>query len=102
MDILHRIDFLRSERGWSVYKLSNEAGITQSTLANMFSRGTLPSISTLTDICAALGITLSEFFHEEGEATKLTAEELNLVQNYRKLSPKNKQAVEMLIENLKN
>lgn len=101
MNILHRIDSLRNNRGWSVYKLANEAGITQSTLANMFSRGTLPSISTLTEICAAFEITLSDFFLEETESTRLSVDETILVQNYRKLSDKNKQAVDLLIENLK-
>lgn len=47
MDILDRITELREERGWSVYKLAEESGLTQSTLANMFSRKTMPSIATL-------------------------------------------------------
>ena len=38
MDILERITELRKERNWSVYKLADEAGLTQSTLANMFTR----------------------------------------------------------------
>ena len=61
MDILEKITKLRLERGWSVYKLADEAGLTQSTVSNMFSRKTTPSISTLSQICDAFGLTLSQF-----------------------------------------
>lgn len=64
MDILKKIDELRRARGWSVYKLAEESGLTQSTLANMFARGTQPTISTLESICKAYGISLAEFFSD--------------------------------------
>lgn len=69
MDILEKINKLRLERGWSVYKLAEESGLTQSTIANMFSRKTMPSISTLTQICNAFGISLSEFFSDNKNET---------------------------------
>ena len=59
MDILKKINQLRINRNWSVYRLP------QSTITNMFNRETLPSIVTLQSICNAFGITLSEFFEEE-------------------------------------
>ena len=65
MDILKKINQLRINRNWSVYRLSVEAGLPQSTITNMFNRETLPSIVTLQSICNAFGITLSEFFEEE-------------------------------------
>ena len=64
MHILKKINQLRLERNWSIYRLSLESGIAQSTLTNMFNRETLPSITTLECICSAFGITLSEFFAE--------------------------------------
>ncbi|MBO8423482.1 MAG: helix-turn-helix transcriptional regulator, partial [Firmicutes bacterium] len=65
MDVLARIDELRKEKGWSVNYLALEAGLTQSTLNNLYSRKTEPKISTLRAICEALGISLSDFFKED-------------------------------------
>lgn len=64
MNVLKRINKLRLERNWSVYRLSVESGIPQSTLTNMFNRETLPSITTLEMMCNAFGITMSEFFYD--------------------------------------
>ena len=100
MDIINRIEQLRNERGWSIYKLSIEAGITQSTLSNMFARGTQPSIATLMSICDAFNITLSQFFYDESDA-ELTDEEYILLSDFRKLSCQNKSAVLTLVKNLK-
>ena len=68
MTVVEKIDMLRKERGWSVNKLAYEAALTQSTVANMFTSGSEPKISTLRLICDAFGISLSEFFYENGES----------------------------------
>jgi|AGTN01.3.fsa_nt_gi Helix-turn-helix. len=93
MDILEKIDMLRRERGWSVYKLAEEAGLTQSTLSNMFARRTLPSVSTLTSICEAFGLKLSQFFNLGEKDAVLTSEENELIDAYRKLSLKTRTAI---------
>ena len=82
MEVLNRIEELRKERGWSIYKLAEESGITQSTLANMFSRKTMPSISTLTQLCAAFDISLSQFFNFN--STNFSDEEFSIISKYRK------------------
>lgn len=61
MNILKKINSMRLERGWSVYRLSVEADLPQSTMINMFNRETLPSLTTLESLCRAFGVTLSEF-----------------------------------------
>ncbi|MCI9030922.1 MAG: helix-turn-helix transcriptional regulator [Clostridia bacterium] len=99
-EINKRIDELREIRGWTLYKLAEEAGLTQSTLFNMRTRGTLPSITTLSCICNAFGITLSEFFTTGEDETELTAYEKRMLQNFRRLSVKNKAAVSELVEKL--
>lgn len=99
-EIADRIDALRSDRGWSLYKLAEEAGLTQSTLINMRTRGTLPSITTLSGICNAFGITLSEFFADDRESTVLSLDEAELIAKYRKLTYKNKRAICTLIDSL--
>ena len=63
-DIHARLRQLLKERNWSEYRLAKSCGLSESTLANIFRRNTLPSISTLETICAGFGITLSEFFCE--------------------------------------
>lgn len=67
----------------------------------MRSRGTLPSITTLSCLCTDFGITMAEFFSDEGEEGALKEDERKLLENYRKLTFKNKAAVKALIENLK-
>ncbi len=76
MHILKKINQLRLDRGWSIYRLSVESGVAQSTLTNMFNRETLPSITTLECICGAFGISLSAFFAEESNHTSSNEEEV--------------------------
>ena len=99
MDILDKIEKLRIARGWSIYKLAEKCDITPSTLANMFARGTLPSLTTLIAICNGCDITLAEFFSDKVEDATFQ-EEKELLKNYRKLSDKNKQAIIQLIKNV--
>ena len=61
--ISQRITQLCKERGWSYYRLAKEAGFQQATLFPILHEKNMPNLYTLNDICNALGITLSEFFH---------------------------------------
>ncbi|MBQ2793232.1 MAG: helix-turn-helix transcriptional regulator [Clostridia bacterium] len=97
MNVLKKINKLRIERGWSVYRLSVESGITQSTLTNMFNRETQPSISTLEALCGAFGITMAEFFSEDGES-RLSAAELELLGYFRCMTPEARQSVLTLMK----
>ncbi len=99
-EIVEKIEKLREERGWTYYRLAEEACLSQTTLLNMRTRGTLPSVTTLAGICDAFGITLSEFFSEGDGAESLNADERALIAAYRKLSFGNKKAVKSLVENL--
>lgn len=98
MDVLERINELRKNRGWSIYKLAEESGITQSTLANMFTRKSNPSIPTLIQLCEAFGITLSQFFDDK--EIKYSDDELMLLSNYKKLNEKEKHIINSLIDNI--
>lgn len=91
-EIVNKIDRLRTERGWTTYRLAEESGITQSTIFNMHSRGTLPSITTLSSVCNAFGISLSEFFAED-DKYDLDERERELIRYYRKMSCRDKKAV---------
>ena len=79
MDALRKINRMRLERGWTVYRLSVESDVPQSTLINMFNRETQPSIATLEAICKGFGITVAEFFAEteEEKGEVMSKDELN-------------------------
>ena len=50
MDTNQRLRRLLDERGWTEYKLSKVCGLSQSTLANIFKRNTVPSITVNANI----------------------------------------------------
>ena len=88
--INQKILALCEERGWSTYMLAQKADITHSTLNSSLNRDTAPKIDTLERICAAFGITLSQFFIDDEELEVLTKEEKELVSLFRNL-PREKQ-----------
>lgn len=92
MDVIAKLNKVRLERNLSVYRLAELAGVNQSTLANTFSRGTMPSIANLDAMCQAMGITLSQFFSEDEHAEPLTKEERAFMEAYRRLPQNMKKA----------
>ena len=79
MDTNQRLRRLLDERGWTEYKLSKVCGLSQSTLANIFKRNTVPSITTLEVICKGFGITLSQFFADgDRKSTRLNSSHRSL------------------------
>ena len=100
MSVLEKVKKLQEERGWSTYKLAYEAGLTQSTLSNMFTRGTCPTVDTLEKICEAFGISLAEFFESDEKKAHVSKEELELLNKYRALTDKEKDAVKSMINAL--
>lgn len=69
MDVLDRIVELRQKRGWSEYRLAEESDITQSTISSWYRKNMIPTIPSLSKICDAFDITLSQFFLEDSENT---------------------------------
>ena len=91
MDVLERLQKLMDARGWSMYRLAKESGLTESTISNIYRRNAIPSIVTLESICKGFGITLSQFF-AEGEMVELTPELQEVFENWRTLTPEQKDA----------
>ena len=102
MDINKKIMALCNERGWSVYELSLQSGITQSSINSMLQRGTPPKFENLQHICEAFGITLAQFFQENEEADFLKPDEKRLVHAFRNLSESKKKALLDLIDKKSN
>ena len=99
MDVHKRLRQLLNERGWSEYRLSKECGLSESTLANIFRRNTMPSISTLDAICSGFGITISQFF-ADGEMVEMTSELKTLFDSWVNLTAEQKNVLLLLIRTL--
>ena len=97
MDTHERLRQLMNKRGWSEYRLSKISGLSESTIANIFKRNTLPSINTLEIICDAFGITLSQFF-AENDTVELTPELKELFEGWLSLTPDEKKVVTDMIK----
>ena len=101
MDVHKRLRQLLNERGWTEYRLSKKCGLSESTLANIFRRNTMPSITTLEAICNGFGITLSQFFAED-EMVELTPELKNLFDKWISLTQEQKDAVYSMVNAFNN
>ena len=88
------------ERHWTEYRLAKESGLSQSTIANLYKRNTVPSVSTLEAICKGFGITLAQFFCE-GNMVELTDEQKGLFDRWVTLTKEQKQLLMELIENMR-
>ncbi len=62
MDIGSRLRELRQKAGFSGNALARKAGVAQSTVSEIEAGHALPSLSTLSRLCEAMGITLGDFF----------------------------------------
>ena len=100
MDAKQRIRELLDELNWSEYRLAIESGLSQSTVANIFNRNTIPSVATLEMICKGFGITLAQFF-AEGSMVELTEEQRQMFEEWRTLSPEQKEVIQKLISVMK-
>jgi len=94
MDILEKITQLRLERNWTEYQLAEKSGLTQSTISSWYRKNMLPTIPSLTKICDAFGITLSQFFLEDGDNVILIHEQQRqLLHHAAKLNPQQYEAL---------
>lgn len=99
MDVGKRISFFRKQKGMSVNKLANKAGISQSYLRSIELEEKNPTVEFLTYICDALNITLKEFFDDN------MVEKINddpLLQEFYQLTPKQRDALLNFLHSMKN
>lgn len=65
MEIGKRIAFFRSSKGYSVNKLANLPGVSQSYLREIELGNRNPTVEFLSILCDTLGVTLKEFFDDQ-------------------------------------
>lgn len=97
MEIGERITYFRTQKNYSVNKLANLAGISQSYLRDVELGNKNPTIEILSYICGALNITLKEFFDDD-IPTQIKNDPL--IGKIYKLTPKQKKALEQFIDTI--
>ena len=100
MTVLERIVQLREERGWSEYRLSEESGITQSTISTWFRKNVTPTVNSIESICKACNITLSQFFNFDNEPVTLTDTQKELFENWSRLTAEQQRIFLELLKSL--
>lgn len=86
MNIGERISSLRKSKNLSIYRISQETGISQNHIRDIEQGRRNPSIDTLSRLIAPLGLSLSELFNVNDDTSFLNKDERQLVENYRTLS----------------
>ncbi len=86
-----RIKQICAEKGWSDYRLAKECGIPSSTVHNILHKVSAPSFGSLLKICSGLGITMAQFFAEDGGVIDLTGEQKEILELYNHLSFHNRE-----------
>lgn len=99
MNVGKRISFFRKQKGMSVNKLANKAGISQSYLRSIELEEKNPTVEFLSYICEALDISLKDFFDDNVEHE---LKEDPLLQEFYQLSPKQREALHNFIETMKH
>lgn len=85
MDYGTRLKKLREAKGISIYKLAQESGLSQGHISDLENGKNQPTIETLQRLLTPMGISLPEFFNEDGEVSVLNDREKELVSSYRTL-----------------
>ena len=100
MDVLNKISVLRERRSWTIWKLSEESGVDQSTISAWYKKGRSPSVSSLEKICDAFNITMSQFFSDGDSPVTLTSDQQEMLENWSALNKKQKEIILILIKNI--
>lgn len=95
MDITTRLTYFRTSKGYTVNKLANISGISQSYLRDIELGNKKPTVEVLSLLCDALEISLLDFF-DDSTLTRLTDD--SLFQKLYKLTPKQRNAIEQLLD----
>jgi len=85
-----RIEELCEKQHITKYRLSQMTGVTQTVLSRIIKKENIPTIQTLEKICAALQISLAQFFAKD-ESLNLTSEQKELIETLNGLNPEERQ-----------
>ncbi len=99
---VEKIANMLDERGWTLYRLAMESGLSYSSINNLFKRNTEPTLPTLRSICKGLGVSMSEFFSDEPAPVRFecSAAEQKIITEYRSLNAKDKKLITTYLSGL--
>lgn len=89
MEFGKRLKSIRESKKISIYRLSQETNISQGHISDLENGKNQPTIETLKKLIAPLGISLSEFFNEDGNISILSEKERELIANFRTMTDEN-------------
>ena len=85
----------------SRYRLSQLTGMSQTALGKIVSKESIPTIPTIEKICDAFGITLAQFFAEDGGRLNLTEDQNEILEIWDNLESKEREILMTFIRSLK-
>ncbi len=94
-DVIRRF---RTEKGLNQPQLAALLGVNKNAVSNWEAGRTRPDINTVPVLCAALGVSVSEFFGAEEAAGSLSREDQRRLSGYRHLNEANQQIVVRMID----
>lgn len=98
--VLNKIRLLCELNNYSFYRLSAESGVSLSTISSMFKHNCYPTIPTLTKLCKAFNISLSDFFMSEPDPTYISEEMRGFINNFNSMNPEQKRYLNSYINGL--
>lgn len=99
MEVGKQIKQLREQKGYTLNRLANMAGVSQSYLRDVELENKNPTLSFLSLICDALDISLKDFFNDEAERSIISDP---VVQAVYKLTPEQKATLLQFLNTIKS
>ena len=98
--IVYKIEQMRQERGWSVYKLAQLSGLSEKCIYNWYRRDSSPTVSALECICKAFSISMAELFSDENSIV-VGPEMKEFYDDWLSLSQEQREALKVMIKTMK-
>ena len=92
-----RIKELCDKQQITNYRLSQMTGVTQTVLSRIIKGENVPTIQTIEKICAALNISLAQFFAKDENPPDLTAEQREIIETWNGLTPEERERLMKII-----
>lgn len=97
MTVGEKITFYRTAKNYTVNKLANLSGISQSYLRDVELGNKNPTVEVLSYVCDALGISLADFF---ADTTQNRLETDPLLEKVYRLTPKQKDSLLSFLDSM--
>jgi len=102
MNLGERLRLMRESKNVSIYKLSQESGVSENHIRSLERGIKSAKVETLEMLIKALNITMSEFFNEDDSVSYPTPNEKILLEYYRTLPNNTANAVTEFCKKLLN